>query len=209
MSLHMEQMTILAREKSGVKKLTDLKGKRVAVGKPGSGTYENAKLALSVAGMTFKNLGKVYKIGGKEAAAKFEEGKLDAIFYFVGNPNKYVKQLCKSRKTRIRFVPVPNVIEKILMKNKYYSTGYVSKYFYRNSLNKVGAETFGIKALLVTDAKTSNKTIKNLLGCVLDDFKKFKRQHQSLMLLTPTGITEGISIPLHPAAKAVFKAKKR
>ncbi len=207
MALHVEDMTLVASKKSGIKKLTDLKGKRVAVGEPGSGTLQNVQLALSVVGMSIKDLGQAQKIGLQAASDKFKAGKLDAIFYFVGHPNKYIKQLSKLKNIKIRLIPIPGVINKILMKYDYYVLSRLSVIHYKGVLNRVGVETFGIKALLLTDKKTPDAVVSRLVNCVLDNFSQFKSQHKSLLAMKLNWLTKGVSVPFHPAAQKILKAK--
>jgi TRAP transporter TAXI family solute receptor len=87
-ALYNEVLTLVTREKSGIKKLADIKGKRVAVGQKGSGTLQNTKLALSVVGLKLKDLGQAQYLANQAAAKKFKAGQLDALFFTVGAPQQ-------------------------------------------------------------------------------------------------------------------------
>src|SRR5664279_2171457 len=55
--IYSNYIQVVASADSGIKTLADLKGKRVAVGAPKSGTEINARAILKAAGMTYKDLG--------------------------------------------------------------------------------------------------------------------------------------------------------
>lgn len=207
LALHTEDMTLIASKKSGIKKLTDIKGKRVAIGPPGSGTLQNTELALRCAGLSIKDLGKAYKIGPPKAVDQLLAGKIDAMFYFVGHPNKCIKKLSKSKMIKFRLIPIPNIINKILLKHDYYVLGHISNINYRGILNRFGVDTFGIKALLVADKNAPASLIKGIVTSVLTDLKKFKKQHKALMFLSPQKMVKGVPIPFHPAAKKILQAQ--
>ena len=66
-------------------------------------------------------------------------------------------------------------------------------------------KTFGVKATLVTSAKTSNKAVRAILDAVYNNFDKFTKLHPAYNGLTKKATLEGLGAPLHPAAKAYFK----
>ena len=57
-TLYPETIQIVTTEKSGIKSVEDLKGKKVSVGAPGSGTAPNAEQILEVHGLTFEDIKK-------------------------------------------------------------------------------------------------------------------------------------------------------
>ena len=72
----------------GLKELADfddLAGKRVAVGKEGSGTYLTAKLLFEVSDV---KPAEMVSVGTDEALAQLKAGDIDAMFYVAGFPVK-------------------------------------------------------------------------------------------------------------------------
>ncbi|MEP1470145.1 MAG: TAXI family TRAP transporter solute-binding subunit [Halieaceae bacterium] len=107
---------LLARRDSGIEEFDDLKGKRVGIGKEGSGSQTNAMKILNLANLDVEqDIVKVEK-SSKEALDLFKrdkvpaEAKLDALFvtgklrvpeesgdyYHVAIPEKYIVQLIKT-----------------------------------------------------------------------------------------------------------------
>ena len=81
--LYNEEIHLLGR-----RDLTDfdaLEGKRVAIGKEGSGTYLTAKLLFEVSDVKPATM---VSVGTDEALAKLKGGDIDAMFYVAGFPVK-------------------------------------------------------------------------------------------------------------------------
>jgi len=83
-SLFLEPVWVFHRKQAPIKRLSDLKAKRVAVGAAGSGTYLLATQLLSADGVTDSNT-TLLRENPAEAAPSLTEGKIDAVF-FVASP---------------------------------------------------------------------------------------------------------------------------
>ena len=81
--LYNEEVHLLGRRELAT--FDDLAGKRVAIGKEGSGTYLTAKLLFEVSEVVPE---KVVSVGTDEALAKLKSGEIDAMFYVAGFPVK-------------------------------------------------------------------------------------------------------------------------
>ncbi len=78
-SLYYQPLWIFSKGTRDVSHLSALKGKRIAVGRPGSGTNILARLLLGAAGITEGN-SKLLEIGEEDADAALHQGAADAIF---------------------------------------------------------------------------------------------------------------------------------
>src|SRR6266436_1483129 len=81
-SLYYEPIWIFVRKHSGIERLSDLKGRRVAIDHDGSGTREVALLLLADNGIDSKTAN-LLPLGGEEAASALRAGKLDAAFFVI------------------------------------------------------------------------------------------------------------------------------
>jgi uncharacterized protein len=79
--LHAEEVHILARP--GITTFADLRGKRVAVGAPGSGTLVTATMLL---GVTAIAPAAELQLGDAAALAALREGRIDAMIHVAGQP---------------------------------------------------------------------------------------------------------------------------
>lgn len=81
--LYNEEIHLIGR--SSLQSFTDLQGKRVAVGKEGSGTYLTARLLFEISGV---QPAEMMTVGTDEALAGIKRGTIDAMFYVAGYPVK-------------------------------------------------------------------------------------------------------------------------
>jgi TRAP transporter TAXI family solute receptor len=87
---------LIVLEKSGIKSVADLTGKRIAVGGAGSGAAAAAQRYFSAIGLWDKM--NVEYIGYSKAAAAIGDGLIDAMWVFAGFPNSSVIQAAASNK---------------------------------------------------------------------------------------------------------------
>ena len=80
LSLHPEPLTLVARKESNIKSLADLKGKRVAIGNPGSGTRSSVDEMMVAAGLKNSDFSAVSELKADEHGAALCDNKIDAFF---------------------------------------------------------------------------------------------------------------------------------
>jgi hypothetical protein len=81
--LYNEEIHVLARP--GIENFDDLAGKRVAIGREGSGTYLTARLLFTVGEVAPREM---VSIDTDEALSELKAGRVDAMFYVAGYPVK-------------------------------------------------------------------------------------------------------------------------
>jgi len=91
-SIHPESITLVAAVDADIKDISDLKGKRVNIGNPGSGQRQNAIDALTAIGIDYKKDLQAEGIKAAESAGLLQDGRIDAFFYTVGHPNGSIKE---------------------------------------------------------------------------------------------------------------------
>src|SRR4051795_12817520 len=82
-TLYPETIQIVTTKESGITSVEDLKGKKVSVGAPGSGTVANAQQILEVHGMTFDDI-KKQDLSFDESTQGIQDGNIDAAFVTAG-----------------------------------------------------------------------------------------------------------------------------
>jgi TRAP transporter TAXI family solute receptor len=91
-NLYPESVHVVVKKGSGIKSVADLKGKRVALDEPGSGTLVNARAILAAYGVTEKDIKPEY-IKPNQAGDKMKDGSLDAFFFTGGAPAGAIAEL--------------------------------------------------------------------------------------------------------------------
>ncbi|MEI8326032.1 MAG: TAXI family TRAP transporter solute-binding subunit, partial [Betaproteobacteria bacterium] len=110
--IYSNYIQIVASADSGIKTLADLKGKRVAVGAPKSGTEINARAIFKGAGLSYKDLGKVEYLPFGESVELMKNRQIDATLISAGLGVSALRDLGTS--VKMVLIPIPaDVIARI------------------------------------------------------------------------------------------------
>jgi uncharacterized protein len=93
--IYRSYVQVVTVQGSGIRALSDLKGKRVSVGSPDSGTEVVAERVLKLAHINSRTGIKREQLGVAESAAALESGALDAFFWTGGLPTAAVSELAR------------------------------------------------------------------------------------------------------------------
>ncbi|WP_416915352.1 MAG: TAXI family TRAP transporter solute-binding subunit [Roseicyclus sp.] len=91
-SLYANMVQIVTLDGSGITSLDDLRGKRVSIGAPGSGTEVNAAAILSANGISYDDI-EEQRLNFNETADALANGDIDAGFWSVGAPTSSILNL--------------------------------------------------------------------------------------------------------------------
>jgi len=202
MSIHPELLTFVVRKDSGIKKLTDIRGKRINIGNPGSGNEATVNLLFSQSPLNKINFTKE-GLKAAESPNALKDKKIDGYFYMVGHPTANIKDAANS--TAIDLINIDGVAAQKLVKEKpYYAWGVIPAGMYKGVNHDT--KTYGVKAVLVTNNKMSNKAVYSMVKAILDNFAKFKRLHPAYKHLTKKDLLKGFDHSImHPGAVKAFK----
>jgi TRAP transporter TAXI family solute receptor len=204
-SLHPETVTLLATVDSNIKKIEELRGKRVNIGNVGSGPRQNSIDALKAAGLDYESDLRAESIKPADAPAYLQDGRLDALFYTVGHPSGAFKEATVGT-TKTRFIPVAGPgIEKMLAEKTYYTKSVVPIKLYPAAVNEEeNVESFGVKATLCTSAKVPAEIVYVITKELFENFEEFKSQQPAYASMTKAGMLENLTAPFHPGAEKYF-----
>ncbi|MGR2739224.1 TAXI family TRAP transporter solute-binding subunit [Billgrantia sp. Q4P2] len=99
-SVYPNAVQLVTLADSDVQSLQDLKGKRVSVGAPGSGTELNARALLEANGITYDDF-TPQRLNFNETADAIRDGDIDAGFWSVGPPTSSILNLAATRDIRL------------------------------------------------------------------------------------------------------------
>lgn len=204
-SLHPEPFTILARADANIKSFSDLKGKRVNVGNPGSGTRASMDELLAAEGMKLSDFGLAAELKADEHGAALCDNKIDAFFYGVGHPSANIQDPVTTCGAKLVNITGP-AIDKLIAANSYYAKATIPAGLYKGS--DKDTETYGVLATFVTSAKQSDEMVYTLVKAVFENFEDFKKLHPAFAHLNPENmVKDGLSAPLHNGAAKYYKEK--
>ncbi|MBS9778137.1 MAG: TAXI family TRAP transporter solute-binding subunit [Gammaproteobacteria bacterium] len=204
-SVHAEPFTAVARADSGVNTLTDIKGKRVNIGNPGSGTRGTMEVAMKALNLSADDLALKSELKPAEMAAALCDNNLDVITYVVGHPSGAIKEAGASCASKI--VPVQGEgIDKLVAETPYYAKATIPAGMYKGTDTDV--DTFGVYATFVSSTKTDEETIYQVVKAVFENFDRFKKLHPAFANLKEEDmIKNALSAPLHDGAIKYYKEK--
>ncbi len=203
-ALHPEPITLVVSEKSGIKAIGDLKGKRINMGNPGSGQLQNSKDVIRAAGLTENDFMAEY-VKAVEAPGLLQDERLDGFFYTVGHPNGNIKEATSGR-IRVFIVPIKgNAIDLLVKEQPYYTNSIILREFYPTALNKEDIVTIGVRATLVTAQDVDEKIVYAITKVVFENFEEFKSLHPAYKVLTKENMFQGLTAPLHKGALKYYR----
>jgi TRAP transporter TAXI family solute receptor len=204
-SIHPESITLIASEKSGIREIRDLKGKRINLGNPGSGYLQNSRDVLKAVGFNEEDDLTAEYVKAVEAPGLLQDGRIDAFFYTVGHPNSNIKEATSGR-IKVFIVPITGLgVEKLLTKYSYYAESIIAHSFYPYALNTEDIATIGVKATLVTSKKADESTVYAVTKEVFENFEDFMSLHPSYKVLTKKDMLKGLSSPIHKGALRYYR----
>jgi TRAP transporter TAXI family solute receptor len=202
-NLYPESIHLVVKKGSGIKSVSDLKGKRVALDEPGSGTLVNARIVLAAYGVKESDIKPEY-IKPNQAGDKLKDGALDAFFFVGGAPAGAIAELASSG-TGIELVPLAGPQADALRRtNPYLAVDTIAAGTYKDV---PAVQTMAMGAQWVTSAKADTETVyqitKALFGKAAQD--TLAAGHAKGKFITKENAVKGVGIPFHPGAERFYK----
>ncbi|GIU04321.1 TAXI family TRAP transporter solute-binding subunit [Shewanella glacialipiscicola] len=191
---------IVANKESGIKTLADLKGKRISVGAPKSGTELNARSIFKAAGLSYEDMGKVEFLPYAESVELIKNRQLDATLQSSGLGMAAIRDLAATM--AINFVEIPeDVIAKI--NNPAYQHGVIPASTYEGQTTDVS--TVAIQNLLVTQSSVSDDLAYQMTKLMFEHLDRLGNAHSAAKAISLDNATKNLPIPLHPGAERYYK----
>lgn len=204
-SVHPEPMHVMARADSGINAVGDMKGKKVNIANPGSGTRVLAETLMKYTGLKPSDFALAAELKSSEQAAALCDGKLDASIWAAGLPNGSSQEATSTCNIKILALQGA-AIDKLLADNPAYAAATIPGGMYPNNPNDI--PSWGPKATFVTAANTPDDVVYAVVKGVFDNFDSFKKLHPAFSRLQETQmIKDGLSAPLHPGAVKYYKER--
>ncbi|WIX33479.1 TAXI family TRAP transporter solute-binding subunit [Salinicola sp. JS01] len=194
---------VVATADSGIHSIADLKGKRVGVGKVGSGVEQSASKVLESAGLSYDDLAQVSHTGYADSVTGMSNGNIDAAFFTSGVPNSSITGLMQS--TDITFVPVSgDVASKLLEKYPYYENyeipaGAPERYDLGSAV-----DTVAIRNVMIVGSDMRNDVAEDLTKRFHDYLESGNVSVGALKQFDPASMNKNLVVPLHPGAEAYY-----
>ncbi|MDR5703691.1 MAG: TAXI family TRAP transporter solute-binding subunit [Armatimonadota bacterium] len=193
-------------EGTGINSIADLKGKRVSVGSPGSGTEVTALRILRAAGIDPDRDIRKERLGVAPSADALKDRKIDAFFWSGGIPTPAVLDLASTPGIRMRLIPLDTVVEAL---RKEYGPLYfkitIRKIAYPGLTEDV--PVVGVANLIVVHKDFPEDLAYAIVKLIFErkqDLVAVHKEAQNISLLRIAGRTP---IPFHPGAVRYYREK--
>jgi hypothetical protein len=206
-SLWPEALHIVTVEGTGIEQLADLRGKRVAVGYPGSGSRFSANRVGTAAGLRRSDFLEIRQLGLAESIAALEAGEVDVLFATEAVPSLALQALAQ-RRGDLRFVSIDRAVVDGLSEQHFsYYPFTIPARSYPGQTEPV--RTLAMAAVLVTNRLTADERVESVLELVLDGADALSKVFYRAGFISEETVRLGIALPLHPAAERVYARRAR
>ena len=202
-NLYPESVHIVVKKGSGIKTVADLKGKRVALDEPGSGTLVNARIILAAYGIKESDIRPEY-IKPNQAGDKMKDGALDAFFFVGGAPAGAIAELASSG-GGIELLPLDGAAAEALRKTSpFFSADNIPAATYKDV---AAVNTLSVGAQWVTSAKADAETVYQVTKALYSEAtqKALAAGHAKGKLITLQNAVLSAGIPFHPGAEKFYR----
>ena len=193
---------IVASKESGIASLADLKGKRISVGAPKSGTELNARAIFKAAGLSYEDMGKVEYLPFAESVELIKNRQLDATLQSSGLGQASIRDLASTMP--VSFVAIPaEVVAKI--GNNAYLPATIPAGTYDGQ--EADVPTAAIINILVTREGVSDELDYQMTRQLFDNLPRLITAHSAAKDISLDKAAQNLPIPLHPGAERFYKEK--
>lgn len=201
-NLYPESIHVSVRKGLGIKTIADLKGKRVSLDEPGSGTLVNAKVILAAYGLSEKDVKPEY-LKQLQSVDKLKDGSLDAFFQTTGYPQGTLTELASTN--GFELLPIEGAESaKLREQFKFFAADEIPAGTYKDV---AGVKTLSVGAQWVTTAKMDTDLVYEVTKGLWSDKTRgiLDAGHAKGKAIQKATALAGIGIPLHSGAEKFYK----
>lgn len=199
--LYPQFFQIVALADSGIKTVSDMKGKRLTTQQVGNTGEFLTRELLDTAGLTFDDLDSVSNTSYSDSASQMKDGQADFFTLGTSLPAGAIMDLASSRD--IVLVDVDEATFKVFKdKNAAFQRREVTAGSYPGFDETVHAISYDTHMVAACDY--DGDTVKAVLAAVADNTESFAAVTKSMASLTVEKMATDIGVPFHPAAKEFY-----
>lgn len=200
-AIYPNYVQIVASKESGIKTLADLKGKRLSVGAPKSGTELNARTILAAAGLTYDDLGKIEYLPFAESVELMKNRQLDATLQSAGLGVASLRDLANSVDINVVEVPA-EVVEKI---GAPYAVNTIPAGTYNGQDKDVS--TASVINYLIVRPDLDEELVYQMTKRLFENLDQLAAAHSAARMIKLDANTIVSPTPIHPGAMRYYKEK--
>lgn len=201
-NLYPETVHVVVNKGSNIRSIADLKGKRVSIDEPGSGSIINAKAVLLAYGIKDGDY-RAENLKPGPSAEKLKDGGLDAFFITGGYPTAAVTELAAT--TGIDLLPIEATqAQKIMADFKFFAADEIPDGVYKDAK---GVRSLSVGAQWITSTKIGADLVYEVTRGLWSDRTRaaLDAGHAKGKAIRKETALVGLGLPLHPGAERFYR----
>jgi TRAP transporter TAXI family solute receptor len=192
-----EAVHVVVLASSPIRGIGELRGRRVNLGQPSSGSRFDALAVLSAYGLKPADLAEAGSESLATAIARLKKGQLDALFTTAPGPTRALQELAVS--PGLRLLPIMGAPLEVIMRDH---PGLTALTLPPNTYpqQKEAVATVGSATLLVTTADAPATEVARIKDLVFNRMPQMRGHSADTVGVSQASELRGVTIPLHPGA---------
>jgi TRAP transporter TAXI family solute receptor len=201
-NLYPESLHLVVRKDAGLRRVADLRGRRVSLDEPGSGTLLNARAVLAGHGLAEADLRPEY-VKPDIAGERLRGGRLDAFFIVAGWPTRAVEDILASGSAALLAIDGPEAAA-IHARNPFLVPGAIPAGAYAGIQ---ATPTLEVGAQLIVAATLPQDVVHAMLGALWSPraASLLREGHPRGSHILRERAVQGRGIPFHPGAERWYR----
>ena len=200
-----EAITIVARGELQIRAATELRGKRINLGSPGSGERVSMERVMAALGFAHTDFAETRELPLAQQHDAFCANALDAIVYTVRHPNGLVDDVIRSCGGVLVDVGGPK-IDGLLSTHPEYSRSVIPGNTYSNNAQPV--TTLGVRTAIISTTRLPETVAYEITKTVFENLDDFRRLHPDFATLVARDmVPAGAVVPVHSGAARYFRGR--
>ncbi|MGJ3261562.1 MAG: TAXI family TRAP transporter solute-binding subunit [Rhodospirillales bacterium] len=202
---HADAFTIVARRELGIRHASDLLGKRINMGSPGSSERIGMERIMAALGATHGHFAETFELTHAAQHTALCLNQLDAIVYEVAHPSGLIQDVVRRCRGVLVGLSGP-AIDAMLLKHPEYERAVIPGGTYLG--NPQDVQTIGARAVVVTTTALPDTLAYEIVKGVFDNLDDFRRLHPAFSGLSATDMVDASGgTPLHRGAARYYRER--
>ncbi len=199
-TIHASILHMVTLEDSPIESFEQLRGKRVAVGPAGGGTYGFLERLLEIHDMSIDDITPSY-LSYTDGFTQLGDGNVDAALALAGFPTAAVMQTLATQD--LAFIELsPEKLLEVREKFPYYTVSELPKEIYRTEQD---VSVIGVNNMMIVRTDMEEEQVYQLAQSIYGNMDEFRRNNAIANQIFPMQSLQ-LPIPLHPGSARYFES---
>ena len=198
-----ETFLVLTTAANWVPKIADLRGQRINIGAPASGTEVTFRRIMKARGWSAADFGSLSGIRASLQAQALCSGRVDAVAFVAANPVPVIQDAAFT--CAARFVPLDQQFAReMIERHPYYVEAEVPGGLYRN--NPEPTPTIGVRGIVIASVATPADAVYTITRSVFEHLPELRTLHLAFAGVSAKEMLDQcVFVSVHPGAARYYR----